>query len=457
MSEFDALKKQEEGIQDFNDIELEFINSDYLSSKRGKFIKLLDGPSEAIKFDKKDKRSFDFEDAVYVKTISFISDKSTPPDITVEVVYATGQIRTNFRLNKSPHQDNRNFISVQGFVKSFSIKSDRMMRDEKVKRVMVHGLNGENFHQMVNKAAEFMDSYKDIKSECKRIIDSAESNLKEIQTKKSDIDTQLKDLDNQNVELIKKVAGSEINLAKSEYELENSKKMKIALEAEIDIHASKEILLRNSIQELTRTNSTLNESISDMKGKLETLSLRKDLYAETMSDFVSESGSQLKIYYVFIFITIIGLAWMGINSVDKINELVKEYQEILKLNPNANSWNLIALRIPYASIVLAVFGGLTALINTLANKVFEIHSQKRHIIGLSVLARDINSASKHGTNLSEEQIYQFREQLKFELLSDSLVGQSFKPLLEKRLASRVRVELNEKTSDNKEEMTTTIV
>lgn len=448
MSDLNALKKLEEEIQEFNDIELETMSSDYLSSKRGKFIKLLDETVEPIKFDKKDNRSFEFEDAVFVKTISFISDKNTPPDIIVEVIYASGYSKSNFRFNVSKAQENRNYIIVNGFIKSFNIKSDRMIRDEKVKRVIVNGLTADNFNLLVTKASEFMDSYKTIKTECKKTIDITDQNLKSTQDKKSEVELQIKDLNVKNLDLIKQVALLEVSLQKSEEQFETSSKKKVTLDADLDLLKEKQFLLQNSIEELTQTNSNLNKTISNLKNVVETLSTRKDLYAETMSDFISESGSQLKIYYLFIFITIIGLAWMGIDSVDKINELVAEYKEILKLNANANSWNLIALRLPYASIILAVFGGLTALINTLANKVFEIHSQKRHIIGLSVLARDVNSAAKHGVNLTEEQTYQYREQLKFELLSDSLLGQSFKPLLEKRLLRNLETKKEQDDNEN---------
>ena len=56
-----------------------------------------------------------------------------------------------------------------------------------------------------------------------------------------------------------------------------------------------------------------------------------------------------------------------------------------------------------------MFGGLVALVNTLVGGIFEIHTQKRHVIGLSVLATDISSSSRFGLNLPDEQVYQYRE------------------------------------------------
>ena len=90
------------------------------------------------------------------------------------------------------------------------------------------------------------------------------------------------------------------------------------------------------------------------------------------------------------------------------------------------------MRSPYATVCLTIIGALITLTVKLIDKVFEIQHQRREIISLSVLARDISSSSAYKLDgLSEGEIYKFREESKFRLLSESIVGNPFKNALSK--------------------------
>jgi hypothetical protein len=62
----------------------------------------------------------------------------------------------------------------------------------------------------------------------------------------------------------------------------------------------------------------------------------------------------------------------------------------------------------------------------LVDKIFEIQHQRREIISLSVLARDINHSAADGLDdLDQKTLYKLREEAKFKLLSQSIVGNAF--------------------------------
>lgn len=430
------IKAESESIEEFEEIAFETISSDFLSSKRSRFVKLLDAEQEPIKFGKKDNRIFEFDEVVYVRSISFVSGHSSRPNLSVEVNFADGTIRVYDKLVESKHSDNRNFINVNGFVKSFSVRSDRVLRDEKVSRVLVSGLQADVFHEIVTKASDFFDNYIKLKADTKAIVETADKSLTDIKTKKDGVTQTIQDLTEKQAEAVAETLEAQKTLEKVQLEITETLKRKESLEAAYSTVVEKEISVKNSVEELSQTKSNLNRQISDLKTDVATLSSRKDLYAENLASYTAEGETQLKIYYVLIALSLFALWWIGDDALSRINELISEYKVLLKINPKASSYELILLRIPYASIVLAVFGGFIALVNTLLAKVFEIHSQKRHFIGLSVLARDISSSSKHGLSLSDEQIYQSREQVKFELLSESMLGDTFRPVLNKRVIAQ---------------------
>ena len=432
MQELENLKSQNETLQQLEEVEFETITSDFLSAKRGRTVKLLDSEVDPIKFNKRDGRTFDFEEPVFVRTISFISASDSAPQLEVQVEFVNGLKKSFTSLATSQHGKNRNFISINHVVTSFTIKSDRLIMDEKLKRVLVSGLTSKTFDELLTKFSDFLDNYKTYKKNADEVISATEKSLNDFKQSKESIEDEISELTKSIAEVQTSYSQEAENLEELKVLVAGTVKEKEAVEQAIKSMSEKETTLRNNVEELSQTSSKLNRTISDMKDEVNVLSSKKDLYAENMSGYLSEGSSQLWAYYILTGLAILGLGVMGIDAISKINELISEYKILLLAKSNVKAWDLIWLRVPYASIVLSVIGALSAFVKTLLDKIFEIHAQKRQIIGLSVLARDINTSSKHGLNINDENIYKFREQLKFELLSASMVGDAFKAVQSRR-------------------------
>lgn len=430
--QINTLVSEDEDLANSLKISFDTITSDFLNSRRGKFVKLLD--SNEITFNlSKDGKKLVFNEPVFIKTVSFFSPKeSTRPKVELIATFADNTKSEALKPENSKYAENRNFVFINNFVKELELSSSRMIRSENLSRIMILGLSSENFYKLLDEMNTFTNKHETLKSSCSKI-------LEEINSSKSELDAQETSF-NQN----KKLLEDDIATLKSEIEekQEAFEELSSEVASEEDklkelkaIYAEtqdKETKVSNSVEELTEKQSTLNRNISNLKDKVEQLTKRKDLYSEDMTGFNSESTNQLRIYYGLLALVIISLGLIGIDALEKINDLIKVYTYLKANSTETSGWDLIAMRIPYASIVLAAISALSLFGKTLVSKIFEINSQKRTMIGLSLLARDITFSATNGLDLADDDIVERRENLKFELLSESIVGGTFKSVSRKR-------------------------
>lgn len=219
-------------------------------------------------------------------------------------------------------------------------------------------------------------------------------------------------------------------MKKTKEDLAEASKKFDSQKASLEDVRQKEVVSENNVQKLKQESTQLNADISSLETNLRDLRRQKDLYAEDMQNYVGESSRQLWFYYVLSAICVFGVLGIAGYAVFKIDDLVKELVSASK-DTNITAWDFFIMRAPYATVCITVIGALITFIVKLFEKIFLIQTQRREIISLSVLARDVSESSSHDlSNMKEEDVYKLREESKFKLLSHSIVGSAFHRALE---------------------------
>jgi len=448
----EPLSEEKQELIDFKFISCENLGSDILDSKRGKFAKLLDSDQYTYNLGKAGKE-IEFNSPIFMKSISFTSPKEKQlPEIEIVLERLDGTTKSLNKVVKSQHGESRGFILVNDVVKKFTFRSDRIIRDQRLSRIHIFGAPIERFLEMVNSYNNFSNIAEKLKTNLKNEFESLDERIEEVEQKELESGSELEE----NKALIKsqemKIEEFKRQLESLKGDVESENEQIETLKKSTSQLEGRETNISNSIEQLTEQKSSLNRTISQLKEELERLTSRKDLYSEDMNGLNSESASQLKVYYALLGMVFIALGWIGLEAVEKVNHLIDVYTNLKVNRADTTGMDLILMRLPYATIILTVISALIFFAKTLVSKIFEINSEKRKMIALSVVARDITFASTKGLDISNDEMIERREQLKFDLLSSSIIGDSFSNVKEsRRKAFEARNQMPLVVDDDQEE------
>lgn len=195
---------------------------------------------------------------------------------------------------------------------------------------------------------------------------------------------------------------------------------------------SKETSLEENITKLTKERDNISVQISEKETKLKDLKEKSSLYTESLAGLVEEGIKQTNLYSRLIAVTIVALSFCGVYMVLQFQEIIYSFTEAKRQGLALGAWDYFILRAPYSPILFAFVLGAFALITKLLNSILEIQGQRRSVITLSILAGEISKSSAEDLDLSEDEVYKLKENLKFDLLSVSGMKNIFEPLKEKR-------------------------
>lgn len=407
------------------------LTTDILTSKRGSIPRLIESQDVKIKIDKNEK-IVDLSTPLFINTISFISHNDKKPKIKVKIIDVNNNEIELSKLMQSHHADNRGYVTINQIVKTIKIKGDKLVGGQYLSEIIVFGLQEDSLKESLDTMISFYNKYDNYKKEINKLIEKSEEEQENVQKLKNELDIKSAEVNDEVATLKITIDEQEKELSELETKVKNEKAELDTLRAEFKNITTEQTNATNNTQILKAEQTRLNTDISKLKSELETLSKRKDLYSESIGGFNKESTQQFWIYFATLLIIIVALFLLGRDAIIKINTLINIYTYLKANNADTSGLELLVMRIPYATIILAVISALTFFAKTLTNRIIEIFSQKRTMIGLSLLAKDIHSSSSSDLDLDSDELYDKREKTKFELLSGSIIGSHFASVLLKR-------------------------
>ncbi|NIJ88317.1 flagellar biosynthesis chaperone FliJ [Xanthomonas campestris] len=171
----------------------------------------------------------------------------------------------------------------------------------------------------------------------------------------------------------------------------------------------------NAKEQLESELKVLNSSMGETRFKLKELINEKRLISDEYSDFVTEGRGQSTIYVWLSVLPVIG----ALGVLGFLLNAGWNFADIAVSTPSEAYAHLLQ-RAPYTLATVAAFSLLVKVAYMLITKVIQIHEDRLTLAKLLVIARDTVVASAADLEMSDEEIFNQRIQLKMKLLKQYL-------------------------------------
>ena len=264
----------------------------------------------------------------------------------------------------------------------------------------------------------------ELKNEVKRITESNQAQLDEIENKSSaleqlheKLDDDIESLKTQKEELEEENKTLNIEIK----ELSNTKNSLENIKTDL---TKKEQELKNNIQERDATLTTINTNISAKREELKELESDTSLIAYDVRGYIETANNHLWWYLGLSIIPWFLIVFMSYTIVCGGIDLIT----VLKVEQDAQLWTIFWSRIPFVFAVGTVIFVAYEVSNIFIRKIMEINQQKLDFQKLGILAKDVSESASQGLDLNDEQKFELRTKLKMDMLKSHLskdLGENF--------------------------------
>jgi hypothetical protein len=183
---------------------------------------------------------------------------------------------------------------------------------------------------------------------------------------------------------------------------------------------------------LSKQNDALTLAISDSNAKLKDLKSNINLFPTEIVAFVNQGSRNLRQYFWLAAAPIAIIVLMFVLLVRGAADLTT----VISNNANVNIEALMLSRAPYVTISLAIITACYKISRAFIMEMIKINNQRLGLTKISIIAKDVSSAAEQGLNLTDEDAYRLRTELKMNLLKDHLkdyISKDFKVELPRQI------------------------
>ena len=141
-----------------------------------------------------------------------------------------------------------------------------------------------------------------------------------------------------------------------------------------------------------------------------------NLFPTEIVDFVNQGSKKIKQYF---WITLVPITLIAI----MFGILIWGAADLSTVFTKDADYNITAValsRLPYVTISLAIITASYQIARVFITEMIKINNQRLSLTKISIIAKDVSSASEAGLNLDDEDIYRLRTELKMKMLGDHL-------------------------------------
>jgi hypothetical protein len=157
---------------------------------------------------------------------------------------------------------------------------------------------------------------------------------------------------------------------------------------------------------------------SEKEHRLRELTSNVNLFSEEFSSFSDHGAKQARI---FIGLSVIPLAIITILTAQLLLGAVDLSVKYVK-EPNLDLMTVFVTRLPYLTICGSILGVCYSIQRFLFNRISVIFAERLDFSKIGILAKDVASASAHGLELGDSQLYEARTYLKIQMIKSYLSG-----------------------------------
>lgn len=203
----------------------------------------------------------------------------------------------------------------------------------------------------------------------------------------------------------------DLNLKKTQMIAENA-----ASEKAISELKSRAAELESRVQHTQEGLSRLEGDRKRLTQELKSLRENINLFPTEIVEFVNQGSHNIWQYFwlaiIPLFVTLLLTILLVSGAVDLTN-LVTEQK-------NVNITALLLSRVPYVTVSLAIITACYKITINFFREIVRINNQRLNLTKISIIAKDVSHAAESNLNLSDQDIYRLRTDLKMQLLRDHL-------------------------------------
>lgn len=173
----------------------------------------------------------------------------------------------------------------------------------------------------------------------------------------------------------------------------------------------------SSKEQLAAELSGLNEKIGETRFALKELIEKKRMISDEFSSFVVEGRGQARVYGWLALVPALTVA-------AAVYFLLKGAWNVAQIHVDTpqQAYALFLQRAPYTTATILAVTLLLKLLDAMVKKVMAIHEERLALAKLLVIAKDTVFAASSGLEVSDDEIFNQRLQVKMELLKAYLIG-----------------------------------
>lgn len=242
-----------------------------------------------------------------------------------------------------------------------------------------------------------------------------ESAVSQLEKLKED---ELEDLETRLSEAREESEEATSELAQLKAEIASSQTRKQAIVESVSVQEATVRSIDGEIAKGKEQLRVLAVETSEKEHRLRELTSNVNLFSEEFSSFSDHGAKQARIFIVLsviplLIITIL-TAQLLLGAVDLSVKYVKE--------PNLDLVTVFVTRLPYLTICASILGVCYSIQRFLFSRIGTIFAERLDFSKIGILAKDVASASAHGLNLADSELYEARTYLKIQMIKSYLSG-----------------------------------
>ncbi len=413
----------------------EVIPVSLFSKKSNKTTALINNSKKDFAFEAKQRWfEFEFSENVYVQSIQIIASGYDDWNaVSLELIHVSGKI---FEL-KSNFSDGKFSLGVGRFVTGFRFRPDvrfTIFTNQLISSVIVIGYTPAEFAQLEEEAGRISRDKADLQTRFSSIderekaasekVTAAEAHVTELKAESGQLD---KDIGQANAQFDTLKAEIAQNLKRKEEFISASEDLKSKLE--------------NLRAERRAEESELNDKKNERAKLIEEIRL----FPSEISGFVQEAKRSILSYIFLSALPMAIILYVTYNLYKNSTDLTQIYK-----TGEVDVWTIFLTRMPFVIVSLAILQVCGVFIKRFINEIVDANNQRLNLSAISIIAKDVSTASASSLDLSPDEKFELETKLKMSLLREQM-QKYISDKYEYRAAARLSWPRRQKPTESKDE------
>lgn len=391
---------------DGSTFESKLIPISFFSKKNNKTTRLINNSKAEFALEGKFRWfEFEFIEGIYVKSLEIHADgyNNNWDAVTLEVTNISGSIVDA----RSKISDGRFLFEVCQFCSGFRFRPDAkfsLFTNQSIKNVVIIGYTADEFLKLESEIANILRDRADVQKEIASIAQRQQLATDKVAA----AEARLSDLKIETAQLDKDVGQATAQLDTLNSEISQGAKRKDEISATTED-------LRNQLDNIRTERRSEESDLADKKSQRAKLIEEIRLFPSEISGFVQEAKRSITIYVLLSALPMAIIIYVTYYLYSSAVDLTQIHK-----TGNIDVWAIFLTRMPFVVVSVTILQVCGVLIKRFINEIVEINNQRLNLSAISIVAKDVSTASASGLDISPDEKFELETKLKMSLLREQM-------------------------------------